>query len=153
MAFNKLKDDFGKGPVSQVPVSWFNRVAKFVNGLIGGTGINLTKSTDGNSIISVDTSKLVFTPADPSPDALKGADVSSDSSGNAYLNQSAANAVVSALQKTWSRGEEGVKLTVCTGIIKNGSNSTYYAHFADLTFDERGMLLKVETAKNHVRVV
>ena len=32
-----LKDDFNpKAPISQVPASWFNKVAKTLNGLVGG---------------------------------------------------------------------------------------------------------------------
>ncbi|MGN0877071.1 MAG: hypothetical protein ACI4TC_07375 [Kiritimatiellia bacterium] len=153
MAFSKLKDDFTRGPVSMVPFSWFNRVAKFINGLIGGMGIKLTKNIEGNSVIEVDTDALVFTPKDANPTALKGANISSDATGQTYLNQSAAKAVVEALSTKWTRGEKGIKLTVCTGVTKNGTNATYYAHFADLVFDERGMLLKVETAKNWFRVI
>lgn len=153
MAFSKLKDDFTRGPVSMVPFSWFNRVAKFINGLIGGMGIKLTKNIEGNSVIEVDTDALVFTPKDANPTALKGANISSDTTGQTYLNQSAAKAVVEALSMKWTRGEKGIKLTVCTGVTKNGTNATYYAHFADMVFDERGMLLKVETAKNWFRVI
>lgn len=116
-------------------------------------GIKLTKNIDGNSVIEVDTDALVFTPKDANPTALKGANISSDATGQTYLNQSAAKAVIEALSTKWTRGEKGIKLTVCTGVTKNGTNATYYAHFADLVFDERGMLLKVETAKNWFRVI
>lgn len=153
MAFSKLKDDFTRGPVSMVPFSWFNRVAKFINGLIGGMGIKLTKNIEGNSVIEVDTDALVFTPKDANPTALKGANISSDATGQTYLNQSAAKSVIEALSMKWTRGEKGIKITVCTGVTKNGTNATYYAHFADLVFDERGMLIKVETAKNWFRVI
>ena len=47
-----LKDDFRPGgPASQVPASWFNKVANFLNNLIPGRGINLTKSERGASVI------------------------------------------------------------------------------------------------------
>ena len=37
-----VRDDFQSGaPVSQVPASWFNAVASFLNGLIGGFGIKM----------------------------------------------------------------------------------------------------------------
>lgn len=51
MSFH-IKDDFkAGGPVSQVPASWFNAVAKFLNGLIGGFGIETKKSESGTSTI------------------------------------------------------------------------------------------------------
>lgn len=47
-----LKDDFRpRGPASQVPASWFNQVANFLNNLIPGPGIKLTKSERGASVI------------------------------------------------------------------------------------------------------
>ena len=50
----RIKDDFNpKAPISQVPASWFNTVAKFINELMGGLGISLNK--DGSPpLISVD---------------------------------------------------------------------------------------------------
>lgn len=51
MSFH-IKDDFkAGGPVTQVPASWFNAVAKFLNGLIGGFGIETKKSESGTSTI------------------------------------------------------------------------------------------------------
>jgi len=46
-----LKDDFGGGPISQVPASWFNSVAKFINNLIPGDGIVFTKNCDGSATV------------------------------------------------------------------------------------------------------
>ena len=47
-----LRDDFNaNGPVSQVPASWFNRVAKFINGLIPGEGIEFSKRDDGGDTV------------------------------------------------------------------------------------------------------
>lgn len=47
-----LKDDFRPGgPASQVPASWFNKVANFLNNLIQGPGIKLTKRERGASVI------------------------------------------------------------------------------------------------------
>ena len=52
MAFH-IKDDFKTGPVSQVPVSWYNAVARLLNGLIGGFGIATDKNMSGASMISI----------------------------------------------------------------------------------------------------
>ena len=50
-----LKDNFkSNAPISQVPASWFNQVASFLNNLIGGYGIKMTKNATGASVISVD---------------------------------------------------------------------------------------------------
>lgn len=47
-----LKDDFRpRGPASQVPASWYNKVASFLNNLIQGPGIKLTKRERGASVI------------------------------------------------------------------------------------------------------
>lgn len=42
-----IKDDFkAGGPITQVPASWFNAVARFINNLVGGDGIRVTKNND-----------------------------------------------------------------------------------------------------------
>ena len=43
-----------RGPVSQVPASWFNKVASFLNNFVAGYGLTLNKSADGPSVISLD---------------------------------------------------------------------------------------------------
>ena len=53
-----LQDNFREGaPISQVPASWFNAVAKFINSLIPGYGISWMKSESSN-IIEVDPDVL-----------------------------------------------------------------------------------------------
>lgn len=52
-----VKSNFRVGaPISQVPASWFNKVANFLNNLVPGYGLKLTKSTDGPSVIQLDPS-------------------------------------------------------------------------------------------------
>ena len=58
MSFH-IKDDFKAGaPISQVPASWFNAVAKFLNGLVGGFGAKVDKHESGRSIVSIDKQVL-----------------------------------------------------------------------------------------------
>lgn len=45
MSFH-VKDDFQQGPASQVPTSWFNSVARFLNNLCGGIGIKVIRDTN-----------------------------------------------------------------------------------------------------------
>lgn len=50
-----IKSNFNaRGPVSQVPASWFNKVASFLNNFVAGYGLTLNKSADGPSVISLD---------------------------------------------------------------------------------------------------
>lgn len=47
-----LTDNFSaSGPITQVPAAWFNRVAKFLNGLTQGPGIQFEKHDDGSPTI------------------------------------------------------------------------------------------------------
>lgn len=58
MSFH-VKDDFKAGaPISQVPASWFNSVAKFLNGLVGGFGVKINKNESGRSTASIDKQVL-----------------------------------------------------------------------------------------------
>lgn len=58
MSFH-VKDDFKAGaPISQVPASWFNAVAKFLNGLVGGFGVKIDKNEGGRSTASIDKQVL-----------------------------------------------------------------------------------------------
>ncbi|MBO7686916.1 MAG: hypothetical protein J6V72_11065 [Kiritimatiellae bacterium] len=50
-----LKDDFRSGaPISQVPASWFNHVANFINTVKTGLGLRWTKSDAGANVIEMD---------------------------------------------------------------------------------------------------
>lgn len=42
-----IRDNFGEGPVTQVPASWYNSVAKFINNLVGGHRVKVEKFSDG----------------------------------------------------------------------------------------------------------
>ena len=58
MSFH-VKDDFKAGaPISQVPAGWFNSVAKFLNGLVGGFGVKTDKNESGRSTVSLDKQVL-----------------------------------------------------------------------------------------------
>ena len=47
-----IKDDFDGGrPITQVPASWFNSVAKFLNNLIPGENVGLEKHDDGSASV------------------------------------------------------------------------------------------------------
>ena len=61
-----IKDDFQSGaPITQVPVCWFNSVAKFLNNLIPGEGIRFDKHDNGaETAISIRNFQDMGTPTD-----------------------------------------------------------------------------------------
>lgn len=63
-----IKDNFqAGGPITQVPASWFNSVAGFINGLIAGPGIKKFEKTDnGSTVIEREDSEKT------TPDPTKG---------------------------------------------------------------------------------
>ena len=60
MAFH-IEDNFRAGaPISQVPATWFNAVGSFLNNLVNGFGIRLTKNGGGQpSVIEIDQDVLL----------------------------------------------------------------------------------------------
>lgn len=166
----RIKDDFTSGPISQIPVSWFNRVGAFINGLVGGFGINIMSMGAGATMIEVNTEDLAKSgDNDPSPNT--GSDVSVDAAGYNTQTMKPLNpeTVTEAISKAglnteWKRntfytedtpdgkhkeGEpRGLKLTVCTGVFKIPNSTRYAMLFTDLQFDEQGRLIKAKMAKN-----
>lgn len=69
-----IRDNFGEGPVTQVPASWYNSVAKFINNLVGGHRVKVEKFADGtpSSISFVADEKDVQRGEKTTPDPTKG---------------------------------------------------------------------------------
>ena len=69
-----IRDNFGEGPVTQVPASWYNSVAKFINNLVGGFRVKVEKFADGtpSSISFVADEKDARYGEKTSPDPTKG---------------------------------------------------------------------------------
>ena len=69
-----IRDNFGEGPVTQVPASWYNSVAKFINNLVGGHRVKVEKFADGtpSSISFVADEKDARYGEKTSPDPTKG---------------------------------------------------------------------------------
>lgn len=64
MSFH-VRDNFTAGPVSQVPASWFNSVAVFLNNLCGGLGIRVMRDATPPQV-SLDVEKAKEALAIPS---------------------------------------------------------------------------------------
>ena len=69
-----IRDNFGEGPVTQVPASWYNSVAKFINNLVGGHRVKVEKFADGtpSSISFVADDKDARYGEKTSPEPTKG---------------------------------------------------------------------------------
>lgn len=69
-----IRDNFGEGPVTQVPASWYNSVAKFINNLVGGHRVKVEKFADGtpSSISFVADDKDARYGDKTTPDPTKG---------------------------------------------------------------------------------
>ncbi len=127
-----LKDNFGRGPISQVSAAWFNSVARFVNGLVGGFGIKLDKR-DGLSVISVD------------PDAIKNLLTSTETGTGTPDDRTDANADddTDGEEWTWTAGgENGLKMDVYCEVAKE--DGWHYLQRCRLTFSKGGLLMKAE---------
>lgn len=111
MSFH-IKDDFKVGaPVSQVPVGWFNSVAKFLNGLIGGFGIKTKKSESGESVISLDKAVLDAELENMSS-KLKSVTPAADPTDGVTADQTISG------DETWNMGAKDLKVLVVTRVDK-----------------------------------
>jgi hypothetical protein len=126
-----IKSNFNaRGPVSQVPASWFNKVANFLNNFVAGYGLTLNKSADGPSVISLDpkivpqaVTHQIGTPEDKTD---KNADDSTDG-------------------KTWVwnvGGKNGIKMDAYCE-VKN-EEGWHYLSRCRLTISKDGLITKIE---------
>ena len=113
------------GPITQVPVSWFNKVAHFLNNLIGD-GATVDK---GNPpVIRVDTAAI----AKKLSDAGTPVD---HSDTNADDNQDGST-------WTWTPGNNGLVITPYCEIVEDGG--FHYFGRVQLTFSKDGLLVRAE---------
>lgn len=147
MSFH-IKDDFRSGtPISQVPASWFNTVAKFLNGLVGGFGVKTDKNDGGLSTVSLDrqalqheienvtnalkVSKDAGTPEDKTdtPDVL-------DTSGDSW---------------TWTaNGKNGLELDAYYKICTTGTYHLFQR--CRLTISKDGLIVLANGLPDRIRV-
>ncbi len=145
MSFH-IKDDFkSSAPISQVPASWFNAVAKFINGLIGGWGIKTKKNEKGDSIISIDkevldaeienlSSKLKF--VTPAEDLTDGVTYDQSLDGN----------------ETWDMGGKDVKVLVVTRADKP-AGQVARLYFREMYISASGHVAGIGAESSYVDVI
>lgn len=131
-----LRDNFNEGgPVSQVPASWFNRVAKFINNLIPGEGVTLEKHDDGTpSIINIVNSG----------GGEPGAPVEAGSFPDDNVEQEE--------EVLWNRGDtdEGGKLIGANLMLvfKGEDDGNHLLYAAKLEIDPDGRISKIVAVEN-----
>ena len=140
-----IKDDFKKGVVSQVPASWFNSVASFINNLVAGWAISLNK-TETLSTIAVDPTAI----SDLIPSSKKG-DSPTDGTDTVAT-------VLDTEGDTWTwekstDNENGLNLDVYCKVSPQVAGSTYSIfRRCRLTFSKDGLLIKAELLADRIRI-
>lgn len=124
-----ITDNFQPGaPITQVPASWFNKVASFLNNLIGD-GVKVDKSDTSPSVIRIDENAVVDklsktgTPADHSD-----ANADDDQDGSTW---------------TWAAGgDNGLVVTPYCEVEEDGG--FHYFGRVQLTFSKSGLLVSAQ---------
>ena len=140
MSFH-IKDDFKAGaPISQVPASWFNAVAKFLNGLVGGFGAKVDKHESGRSTVSIDK-QVLQQEIDNITNTLK----LSKEMGESPLDKTDTGTDDDNDGETWtwkSGGNNGLMFDCYCRAEEDGN--WHYLSRARLTFSKDGLLVRAE---------
>lgn len=140
MSFH-VKDDFKAGaPISQVPASWFNAVAKFLNGLVGGFGVKIDKNESGRSTASIDK-QVLQQEIDNITNTLKV----SKEMGESPLDKTDTEADDDTDGETWtwkSGGANGLKMDAYFCIVEE--EGWHYFQRVRLDISKDGLIVKAE---------
>ena len=140
MSFH-VKDDFKAGaPISQVPASWFNSVAKFLNGLVGGFGVKIDKNESGRSTASLDK-QVLQQEIDNITNTLKV----SKEMGESPLDKTDTEADDDTDGDTWtwkSGGANGLKMDAYFCIVEE--EGWHYFQRVRLDISKDGLIVKAE---------
>ena len=150
MSFH-IKDDFKAGaPVSQVPASWFNAVAHFMNGLVGGFGITTKKSDSGSSVIALDKTVL----QQEIDNVLDGLKISKDPGTPDDITDSPNVLDVNGDEREWKAGgENGLELDCYCKISPQTSTSNYTVfQRVRLNFSKDGLLVSGKLLSDRIRI-
>ena len=154
-----LEDNFTPGgPATQVPASWFNRVAKFLNNLIPGEGVSFDKHDDGSpTVITTELFDESIT-ADAFPYNGNGHPSTDGDGKSAQNDNSDLTTDYHALDaSTWVRGTTrdasgnlcGVKLRVITRQFRYTDEDVFF--FRVLEFDSTGRLRSISAETDSFR--
>lgn len=147
MSFH-IKDDFKPGaPISQVPANWFNTVAKFLNGLVGGFGVKADKNEGGVSTMSLDRQVL----QQEIENAMNAPKVSKDTGTPDDKTDSPEVLDTSGDSWTWTaNGKDGLKLDAYYRIGTSGSYHLFQR--CRLTISKDGLVVSAEGLPDRIRI-
>lgn len=150
MSFH-IKDDFKAGaPISQVPAGWFNAVAHFLNGLVGGFGISTTKSESGSSLISLNIAALRSEIENAITDMRVSREPGTPTDGT---DDPKVLDTDGETLKWKAGGNNGIELDCYCKIAPQASGSNYTVfQRCRLTFSKDGLLMKSELLADRVRI-
>lgn len=131
-----FRDNFkANGPMVQVPVSWFNRVAAFLNNIIPGPGIKFEKHDDGSPTIV---------------EAIANTDIGEEPIESGSLVCADASEIDQGEGTLWEAGgENGCKLQVFFNSDPDGEQGlshTFYA--ARLVIGKMGNIVRIEKVRH-----
>ena len=124
-----ITDNFQPGaPITQVPTSWFNKVASFLNNLIGD-GVDVDKNDTSPSVIRVNTDAIVDKLSKTgTPDDHSDTNADDDQDGSTW---------------TWTAGgANGIVITPYCEIEEDGG--FHYFGRAKFTYSKNGLLVAAE---------
>lgn len=138
-----IKDNFKSGaPISQVPASWFNAVASFINNLVGGYAIKLTKNASGASVISVD------------PDVLNAENLGEEEKRSLFksVDMEPIDESAQELDKSWgSTMGSGASFQVVSRVVSIGGIA-YRFYLRDMELDSTGRVRSISKEKGYFEV-
>lgn len=150
-----VKDDFkAGGPISQVPASWFNKVASLLNNLLGIKGISLVKNERGVATVGIDEEKIMEVKplADLKSDVedlqndvgdLQNAVPSADATSTTNKRDTNTDDDTGATGWTWNRhGSKGLSFDAYT-LVEADGNYHWFSRVR-LTFSKDGLLVKAQ---------
>lgn len=121
-----ITDNFSSGaPITQVPASWFNKVAHFLNNLIGD-GATVDKGDP--PVIRVDTAAIAKKLSDAgTPVDHSDTNADDDQGGSTW---------------TWTPGDNGLVVTPYCEVEEDGG--FHYFGRVQLTFSKSGLLVSAQ---------
>ena len=141
-----VTDSFKAGPCSQVPASWYNSVAKFLNNLVGIAGVTVHRNGDTPQIgLEIDNAKKLLNVPSVAIGELE--DVVDMKDSPSTISGEGAT-------ETWTAGgEHGLYLDCYCKVAPQTASSNYTVlQRATLTISKDGLIVKCQLLGERTRI-